>query len=370
MAVNSLSPLQNHAVYEVINDLSSYLRMPRDWIASAELLSLGAGRMAMPFNLDIASDQWTLDLNIADRIACILPGAVVPIDTYREFRNEEQANFSGRAVLWFRRDYRKLHHDLTTFLTRAPDSSECAPSLWRIRPDFIEPTADSATLRLIASAADRNLDGFAVSFASAAGCPAHRERLKRVLETLCPRTNYPCAFRDRLTGVLAPANMLIFERLLQVFANVRRVRTDFEGEPSITQEDYAATRTFLVNLPLVPVDRVIKARTLQAAEQIYVAVHADNYQLALPDQSDAGHHWFTRSHVAKWSGFGYTTVKNLLYELEDDGLLISTVDRNNRQHGRIIHYRFAENRLPPFGWRNPFTALPELTPVLDHRGLR
>ena len=58
-------------------------------------------------------------------------------------------------------------------------------------------------------------------------------------------------------------------------------------------------------------------------------VHADGYQLALPDQSDAGHRWFTRNHVAKWADLGYTTIKKHLQEMEDDGLLVSTVDRNN-----------------------------------------
>ncbi len=363
MAVNSQNALRNHPVYQLVDDLTSYLRIGPDWIAFAELLSLSAGRMAMPINLDVVSDQWALDLNIADRIACLLQDAVLPIDTYKVLRAEEEQGFTGRYVLWFRRDYPKLYDDLVGFMARAPDSLESAPSIWRIRPGFVEPTNDTPTLRLIASAADRNLDGYAASFASAVGSPVHRDRLTQAIETLCPRLNYRCSFRDRLCGILAPTSMLVLERMLQLFANLRRVKNDFRGEAAITAGDYEAVRFVLVNLPLVPVDRVITAQTLKTAEQIHAGVHADGYQLALPDQSDAGHLWFTRNHVAKWSDLGYTTIKKHLQEMEDDGLLVSTVDRNNRQHGRVIHYRFAENRAPPFGWNNPFAALPELAPI-------
>ena len=362
MTVNSPNALQVHPVYPLADDLASFLGIERDWIAFAELLSLAAGRMAMPINLDIVSDQWTLDLNIADRIACIVPGAVVPIDTFKAFRAEEDQSFSGRSVLRFRRDFSKLHDDLVAFMARAPDALESAPSIWRIRPNYVEPTVDTPTLRLIASAVDRNLDGFAASFASAVGSSAHRERLTQFIETLCQRTYYRCSFRDRLCGRIAPALMLILERLLQVFTNARRVLTEFRSEAVVTLNDYEAVRTLLINLPLVPVDRVITAQTLKTAEQIHAGVHADGYQLALPDQSDAGHRWFTRKHVADWADLGYTTIKKHLQEMEDDGLLVSTVDRNNRQHGRVIHYRFAENRAPPFGWNNPFAALPDLTP--------
>ncbi len=363
MTVNSRNALQNHPVYPLADDLASFLGIERDWIAFAEFLSLAAGRMSMPINLDIVSDQWALDRIIADRIAFIVPGKVVSIDTYKAFRAEEEQGFAGRYVLYSRRAYQTLHDDLIGFMARAPDALEGAPSIWRIRPDYVEPTVETPTLRLIASAADRNLDGFASSFASAVGSPAHRERLTQVIETLCQRTNYRCSFRDRLSGSIAPALMLILERLLQVFANVRRVLTEFQSEAVVTLNDYEAARTLLINLPLVPVDRVITAQTLKTAEQIHAWVHADGYQLALPDQSDAGHRWFTRNHVAKWSDLGYTTIKKHLQEMEDDGLLVSTVDRNIRQHGRVIHYRFAENRAPPFGWNNPFAALPELAPI-------
>lgn len=360
MTTDTPNALQQHPIYQVANDLASFLGLERDWIGFAELLSLFAGRMATPINLDIVSDQWAIDLAIADRIASIMPEKVVPIDTYKEFRAEEQQGFSDRYVLWFRRDYPRLHQDLIGFMARSPDAAEGAPSIWRVRPSFVEPSANTPTLRLIANSTVRKLDRFAESFASKVGSPTHRTRLVEVIETLCPRVSYQNPFRDQVSGKLAPSLMLIVERLLQVFANVRRVRTDFHTRGVVTPEDYEAVRLLLVNLPLVPVDRVVSAQAIETAERIHVRVYAGDHQLALPDHSSAGHHWFTRDHAVKWTQLGYTTAKKHLSELEDDGLVVSTVDRNNREQGRIIHFRFAEDRAPPFDWTNPFAALPTL----------
>jgi hypothetical protein len=360
MTTVSLNALQRHQIYRLTNDLASFLGIERDYIAFVELISLAAGRMAIPINLDIVSDQSAVDLAIADRIATIVPGKTVPIDTYKSFLAEEKQNFTDRYVLWFRRNYPRMHQDLVAFMARATDSLDSAPSIWRICPSFVEPSTDIPTLRLIACLAERKLGGFAASFASAVGSQIHRQRLLEVIETLCPRTNYRFAFRDRLTGTLSPSSMLIVERLLQVFTNVRRVLTEFKSSGFVTLDDYEAVRTLLVNLPLVPMDRVISASTIKTAEIIYAHVYADDYQLALPDRSGEGHHWFTRNHTVEWTQLGYTTAKKHLDELVDDGLVVASVDRNNREHGRIIHYRFADGRAPPFGWSNPFEALPAI----------
>lgn len=360
MTADTPNALQQHPIYQVANDLGSFLGLEKDWIAFSEILSLFAGRMATPINVDIVSDQWTLDLTIADRIASLVGDRVVPIDTYKEFRAEERRGFAERDVLWFRRDYPRLHQDLVGFMARAADSAEGAPSIWRIQPGFVEPSANSPTLRLIASSTHRKLDGFAASFASNTGNPTHRIRLVEVIETLCPRVRYSFPLRDQVSGSLAPSLMLIVERLLQLFANIRRILTDFRTDRIVTAEDYEAVRTLLVNLPLVPVDRIVSADAIETAERIHAHVYAGDHQLALPDHSSEGHHWFTRKHVVKWTQLGYTTAKKHLNELEDDGLVVSTVDRNNRERGRIIYYRFAEDRAPPFDWTNPFAALPPL----------
>jgi hypothetical protein len=155
--------------------------------------------------------------------------------------------------------------------------------------------------------------------------------------------------------------MLILERLLQVVANLRRVVCGFgRAEPAVTPEDYRAVRALLSSLPLAPIDRSISAHAIDTADRLFKAIGSNDHQLSLPDRSTEGHGWFTRADAIRWTGFGYTTVKKHLGELEDDGILVSTVAQNNRDHGRQIHFRFADTRAPPFGWANPFEALPDL----------
>ena len=61
-----------------------------------------------------------------------------------------------------------------------------------------------------------------------------------------------------------------------------------------------------------------------------------------------------------WTGLSYNTVKKHLRQLEEEGLLRSTVAENNREQGRQIHFQFVDNRAPPFAWKNPFEGLPQL----------
>ncbi len=94
-----LSVLQRHSAYRLADGVAACLGIGRDWIAFMETLSLGAGRRVMPMNLDIVTDQWAVDLAIADRILAILPDAVAIIDAYRQFLAEEQNRFEERNVL-------------------------------------------------------------------------------------------------------------------------------------------------------------------------------------------------------------------------------------------------------------------------------
>jgi hypothetical protein len=360
MADHSINALKDHAVYEVANILASYLGIERDWICLAEFLSLAAGRMAIPINLEVVSDQCAVELMIADRVCNIVPGKCSPIDTHKSFLAAEHVGFEDKYVLVCRRDYPKLHQDIVSFMAKAPDTSDGAPSVWRIHETMISTRKNAPTLRLIAVSADRNLDQVARSFSSIAGEQVHRRLLNDLIETLCLRTDYRCSFRTEFSGSIAPANMVIVERLLQVFANIRRYQSEFRGASRVTPHDYEAVRNFLVNLPLVPIDRVVSGLSIETATVVYEKVNESSYQLELPDRSKQGHRWFTRRNVADWANMGYTTAKKRLDELEGDGLIESTVKTLDREHGREIFYRFADGRAPPFDWSNPFTALPVL----------
>lgn len=360
MSHQSIKPLEDHAVYEVANILALFLGIDRDWISLVQLLSLAAGRMAMPINLDVVSDQVAIDRMIADRVCNIVPGKCIPIDTHKSFLAAEHNGFDDKYVLLCRRDYPKLHHDTVGYMAKAPDTAEGAPSVWRIHEKMISTSMNAPTLRLIAVSADRSLDRVARSFSSVAGAQEHRKALNDLIETLCQRTDYRCSFRTEFSGSVDPANMVIVERLLQIFANIRRYQSEFQSASLVMPQDYEAVRTLLINLPLVPIDRVISGMAIETATAVYKMVNDSSYQLELPDRSDQGHRWFTRRKAAVWANLAYTTAKKRLDELEGDGLIESTVKTKDREHGREIFYRFTEGRAPPFDWTNPFAALPVL----------
>lgn len=358
MSDQSLSALESHAVNQVVDTLARFLGIERDWICFAEVLSLAAGRMAIPIHLDVVSDQCAVDRMIADRVCSIVPGKCIPIDTHKSLLAAERNGFDDTYVLLCRRDYPKLHHDTVGFMAKAPDTEAGAPSVWRIHDKSISTTIHAPTLRLIGISPDRGLDAFAHSFASISGKQKERNELNELIESLCPQMNYPCSFRDKFSGSVDPANMIIVERALQIFVNIRRSMSNFQCESRVQLQDYEAVRCLLSNLPLVPSDRIMSGIAIDIATAIYKKVNESSYQLELPDRSRQGHRWFTRRNVADWANLGYTTAKKRLDELEGDGLIESSVKTNDREHGREIFYRFAEGRAPPFEWSNPFAALP------------
>jgi hypothetical protein len=124
--------------------------------------------------------------------------------------------------------------------------------------------------------------------------------------------------------------------------------------------DYRCARALLTNLPLTPIGTSVSPRALDVADVIYEALKDNNYQRSVPDHSKEGNKWFRRAEAVNWTGLSYTVVKSHLAELEDEGLLRSTIAETDRRQGREIHYRFNESRAPPFAWRNPFVSLPTL----------
>ncbi len=358
-----LLPLKEHPINSLFQTLSAYLGIERDWFAAAMFLSLIAGRMKMPIHLELVSDQRVLDLMLADRICNLQPDAIANIDTYLQFKRKELCKYKGLYVLIFRSEKNKLFQDGLGYSARECVLGSCSPSIWRIVSEFSHTSENGLILRLISSSDSRGLQNFASSFASRSGDNDSRKILAGAIETLCPQINYPWEFREKVLSNLSdhlPIRMLIVERMLQIFANLRRYLLDFRGEQKITVEDYSAVRTFLLYLPMMPSDSTLSPEAIQTANIIFHYVNEPNYMLALPDRSEEGHQWFTRNNVLEWTDYRYTTVKKYLQQLEDDAVIISTVDSNNRQHGRIIHYRFCSNRAPPFGWKNPFDFLPEI----------
>lgn len=367
-----LTDFRFHSASSLVNPLANYLGVGRDIIQFSELLSLMSGRMGMPVHLDIISDNTTIDLHIAQRILSLRRGNVARVDTHVEFRALEQERLlsskDGKSdlavdqltldVILIRGKHRSLHRDSQEYLTYSHAGSHL-PSIWRVTSNSLSPLPIPGTLRLQTCHAKRRLDSFGDSFAVPRKCQ-DQEKLLEIIEQLPTCPDYPCSFRSDYQGSITPDLMLCFERQLRVFAALRLLLTP-GSQPAILQSDYLATRSLLTALPLTPIDRDVSASALVFAEDIYPKVKNGGGQ-SLPDRSQDGSTWFTRHDARKWTGLGYNTVKKHMNALEGEGILRSTLAENNRDRGRQIHYRFAEDRAPPFGWKNPFAGLPEMVP--------
>lgn len=359
---NDLAAFRSHPVNLLVDELSRFLGIGRDFIAATQFFSLAAGRMVAPVHLDIVTDQRGVDLAIAERLSTILPGSIASVDTYHQYRHEEHGKFRERAVLHVRSDRPQLFSDILSYRSQNCQAEISSPSVWRISGELGFPHS-SPMLRLRSNHRDRQLQNFAPGFTQGVTPVGSRNRLHEILDSICPGVLYDCPFRDKLhvdAAIIEPVLMLVFERMQQLFAHLRRILSEYRDHGEITIHDYEATRVFLVNIPIVAADRTLSAEAVDFARRIQKEVQSDNHQLALPDLSTEGHKWFTRDHAKSWTGQAYNTVKNRLKELEDDGVIISTVQQSHRRQGRQIYFRFIDIRAAPITWTNPFRALPRL----------
>lgn len=367
-----LNDFRSHAASSLVDPLANYLGVGRDIIQFTELLSLMSGRMGMPVHLDIISDNTTIDLHIAQRILSLRRDNIARVDTHIEFRSLEQERLNISKgdkceltadqlpldVILIRGVHRSLHRDSQEYLTYLYEGSHL-PSIWRVTSNDLGLLPIPGTLRLQTCHAKRQLESFGDSFAVPRKCK-DEEKLVEIIEKLPTSPDLTCSFRSDYQGSISPEWMLSFERFLRVFTSLRSlVATPADNVAAILPSDYLATRSLLTSLPLTPIDRDVSANALVFAEDIFPKVKNGGGQ-SLPDRSQDGSTWFTRHDARKWTGLGYNTVKKHIAALEGEGILRSTLAESNRERGRQIHYRFAEERAPPFGWRNPFAGLPEM----------
>lgn len=368
-----LRPLKAHPVYSIIDSLVAYMGVEKDLIQLAEFLSLGAGRMVMPINLDILTDYVAVDLYLANRILDLCHENVARVDTHRQFRALEQAeyldgpdeNLRPLAAILIRGNHRLLHREVSEYTARLLGADFNLPSLWRISDLLSSLPPVPSTLRLQATQANRNLDDFGSSFAGYRYLPAEND-LARLIESLPIQPRYKCPFRPQYRGKTRPEMMLVFERFLAVFVSLRiNIPGATDKRLEILPDDYRAVRALLTCLPLVPLDRELSPQALMTGEAIYEAAHRGHERIELPDLSQYGAQWFTRGDAMRWTDLGYNTLKKHLGELEGEGIVLSTLAQNNRERGRQIHFRFADGRAPPFEWKNPFEGLPELVAPIE-----
>jgi hypothetical protein len=378
-APDRLAPLRAHPAFRVADLLADYTGLDRDLVQLVEFLSLAAGRMVLPVNLDVQTDRVAVDLHVANRVLDLRHEHVARVDTHRAFRALERAGYAlpgpptaayaadprrtdrPVAAVLVRGSHRFLHREVSEYTARVLGGNFNLPSLWRVTDRAGDLPPVPTTLRVEAGQACRGLDGFAHAFAGYRLASAGDE-LAGLIEALPVQPYYPCPFRDRFRAGAKPEPMLVFERLLGVFVALRlHLPGVANRRPEVLFDDYEAVRALLTCLPLVPEDRDLSPQALVTGEAVYDALLGSE-GVELPDLSQDGQRWFTRQDAVRWTGLGYNTTKKHLHELEGEGVLLSTVAESNRERGRKIHYRFAPGREPPFGWRNPFGGLPDLTP--------
>lgn len=379
-SVTPLDALRTHPAFGIADALAEYVGVKRDLVQFVEFLSLAAGRMVMPVNVDVQTERVAVDLFIANRILDLRPRHVARVDTHRQFRHLEREGFTlsdgaaghpdagevaPLAAVLVRGNHRLLHREVSEYTARLVRRGRALPSVWRVTDLAAGVPAIPSCLRVRGGGVYRGLDRFGTAFASHRECPEEDE-LAGLLDALPVQPRYDRPFESRLAagavGSVAPELMLVAERLLTVVTALRLQRQAAERpRPEVTPADYAAVRALLTNLPLTPVDRALPPQALVTAGTAFAAVA--EHGTDLPDISQSGGRWFTRRDCAGWTGLGYNTVKAHLRALEDEGVLRSTVAENNRERGRQIHYRFAEGRAPPFAWKNPFEELPDLGPT-------
>lgn len=377
---DALEPLRIHPAFSLADVLAEYVGIDRDLIQFLEFLSLAAGRMVMPINLDIQTDNVTVDLHIANRILDLRHGHVARADTRREFRELERGGFylpadaalgyvNGPpgpcpiAAILVRGNHRLLHREVSEYISRVLSGDFTLPSLWRVTDLTSTLPPVPATLRVQTVQANRTLDDFGHAYAGYRLC-AEEDDLAGLIQSLPTQPSYNCAFRSRYRGAIRPELMLVFERLLAVLAALRiTLPTSPAKQSQVLLEDYEAVRALLICLPLTPIERELTPQALQTAAVVHEAMISDDAGLALPDLSQFGQKWFTRHDAMSWTDLSYNAVKKQLCELEGEGILVSTVAESNRERGRQIHLRFADGQTPPFAWKNPFEALPALAAV-------
>lgn len=101
-SADHLGFLPPHPAFEVTSLLAEYVGVRRDLIQIIEFFSLAAGKMAMPINLEVFTEQPAPDLFMANRILDILPAEVTRLDTYKQFNAIEQQGFGSLSVILVR----------------------------------------------------------------------------------------------------------------------------------------------------------------------------------------------------------------------------------------------------------------------------
>lgn len=367
-----LAILGDHLLVEVAGELSHYLEIGVDSVTFTMFLSRAAGRLGLPFNLVVYSDDPGAEHQIADRLINIVPENVRRTETIKQFRELAETNFTDAELVVVR----SLHDGLFHFACESACrdvATTAPPSIWLISDDRASVPPIGPTLGLLAGQTDRSMSGFGHHFSRLPpNIPnRHRDRLRQWLVQLKCRCQSRCPFQQCIRATLKASEMTIFNRMLATVTALRievaycrgQVVSDAEGLVSI--EDYRVTRGLLLALPISRKHSLLSPHAAATAELLYDEIEENpKYQMTLPDHSDFGKKVFSRRVAQDLTGLSYNAIKEHLRQLEDEGIVESLIFKGRhrqahiRRQGVQIYFRFPKSRSLPFGVNNPFADLP------------
>lgn len=305
----------------VAERLGAYLGTGCDALSMALFTSRAAGRMRLPFNLAVYSDNPGADCLIADRIANILPEGLQRADTIKQFRALVDSGFADSEVVLIRSLHDSLFRYASEASCRDTSTGNSAPSLWLIADAKSEKPILGPTLPILAAQIERSLRGFGHHYVGLGEKPrtSHHDSLRRLLLELKPRRALPYPFQERIRADIRPDEMLVFNRVLRVFAALRvgalysehqYVRSE---DLKVLIEDYRVTKGFLATLAVSPIHSRLSPYSVETGEVLYDAIVADEgYQQTVPSMSHLGRKLFTRNDATQITSLSYNTVKSHL----------------------------------------------------------
>lgn len=363
--------LDRHPLASVRDLLGEYLGIGADSLSLLMFLSRAAGRLGVPFNLAIYSDDAGAEHLIADRIINLAPEGVRRSETIRQFRELAETGFEDTDLILVR----SLHEGLFRFACESACrdlSATAPPSVWLITDERTAVNTVGPTIPLLARQTDRSLAGFGHCFSTTDGpaVDSARESLRQLVLSLKNRRPYRCPFQQHLRASLKPFQMLVTNRLLSVIAALRIELHHLESrylpdsQMVVTVDDYRVTRELLLHLPIPGEHSNLSPYAAETGAKLFDAVSDPSYQLTIPDNSRFGSKGFTRRFAEEATGLSYNTIKDHLGRLESEGIIESLMVSGHQKHsilrgrGRQIYFRFVKNRSPPFGINTPFGELP------------
>jgi hypothetical protein len=364
--------LGNHRLRDIADLLGAYLGVGADVVSLLMFLSRAAGRLQVPFNLAIYSDDAGAECLIADRISNVVPEGVHRVETIRQIRDLSEVGFEETELL----RVRSLHDGLFRFACESACrdlSSATPPSVWLITDERPEIASIGPTIQLMATQAERELSGFGQHFSLNPDDvnQSARHMLRQIVLSLNNRRHYSCPFVRELRASLKPFQMLIVNRLLATVAALRielqhqRADRVSESEMAVQLNDYAVTRDLLLSLPIPGEHSGLSPYAAETGAILFDRVSDPEHQLTIPDNSGFGNKAFTRRFAKDATGFSYGTMRDHLARLEAEGIIESLTVSGRQKHaivrgqGRQIYYRFVKNQVPPFGVNSPFVNLPD-----------